>query len=44
MGENKQKKEVKKPKTKNKGKTENLPPHLKRATTAPSGGVPPKGR
>jgi hypothetical protein len=31
MGEKKQKKEVKKPKTSKKTKVENLPPHLKRA-------------
>lgn len=30
MGEKKQKKEVKKPKTATKVKQENLPPHLKR--------------
>ena len=30
MGEKKQKKEIKKPKTANKTKPENLPPHLKR--------------
>lgn len=30
MGEKKQKKEVKKPKTVDKKKPENLPPHLKR--------------
>ena len=30
MGEKKQKKEIKKPKTANKGKPEHLPPHLKR--------------
>lgn len=34
MGEKKQKKEIKKPKTTSKTKPENLPPHLKR--------VPPK--
>lgn len=32
MGEKKQKKEIKKPKTAKKTKVENLPPHLKRAT------------
>ena len=33
MVEKKQKKEVKKPKTTTKTKTENLPPHLKRANS-----------
>jgi hypothetical protein len=33
MGEKRQKKEVKKPKTSTKTKTENLPPHLKRANS-----------
>lgn len=32
MGEKKQKKEIKKPKTTTKTKPENLPPHLKRPT------------
>ena len=33
MGEKKHTKEVKKPKTSKKTKSENLPPHLKRAAT-----------
>ena len=40
MGEKKQKKDVKKPKTKTKGKPENLPPHLKRATSTPASSTP----
>jgi hypothetical protein len=38
MGEKKQKKDIKKPKSSTKVKSENLPPHLKRASTTPASG------
>jgi hypothetical protein len=44
MGEKKQKKDIKKPKTKSKGKTENLPPHLKRASSSSAGSASTKGK